>query len=982
MGDVAADLSTARAQVEACAAAMKAKPRNKALREAWAQAAHGLVIEYRELGDVDSALGVTDLLWQAVQDHPSDDDLLARWGYTVSGCSVDLAKAGELGAAQALVEKIKRAIGDYPHHPYFWYIWTEAVSCLVPAYVAAGDLPGARALVDQMAVDAGARIEERNLGADTQQPNGEDAPNVIFDHYIDWNKAAFYLAHAYGCRGDLTSARALTDSLGSRLAEYDAFSEWGFEGNWPSLLFFMVRFYAKAGAWDEAQAMLATLENFTTRRESKAYEREYWVEAVYEIVLAYAGAQRWSQARALLDKLEEAGRPPEPRRGPKEQKRRARSLKKYFEQGGASSAWTHLNDLWEEYEEPREVENVTPTARELWVEATRILVRCYSTAGKLGAARDLLDALEAGALAEPGDKLVSQRWVQEASALAVLYGRAGFRPQAREMVERLEGNALGQDDELGPFVRAAWAKAAASLVIVYADDGDLNAGRALFEGLEAASLAHSDEFVLAELWGQATLSMAMCCAHVGSSRESQRWADALIEAAQQHPDDAKWRALEEEALGYCSLKYGSGGLADFDAAKLNAAETGDLEVAGKRAVRLEMLAQEMKAHPGSPAVREEWAQAAYALFVSHEKTRDRGAAARVCEALKQLSEAHREEPALRELWGKAVFNMIDFRMGNDPRRAQSLLRALEGARASHPDDSAFHTIWADAVFNLGHHYCEYGTLKQVCALLDRLEAVMKTLPGDAILRERWAGLVFGVLDACGDIENGDGARSAQEPSNLALAFPPGERRFVVNPTAGEFGKSGYIIDSSSSYSDPGYSAAELQVLRALLDALGRVATHHLHEHQLEYLWGGSVPAMVQIYTDVGEISAARDLLDDIAQAADRLRDGTVLRWGWAEAVGKMVFAYAYEIDRGRDGAAPARALLDALEQVMRAQPDQQTFREKWAKASAIMFHMYKSLGDETEAQHVRAALEATALQYPDENLLPNLDFGQDLDVGE
>ncbi|MBL4837355.1 MAG: hypothetical protein JKY34_07235, partial [Kordiimonadaceae bacterium] len=162
-------LDAARAQVEDCAAAMKATPRNKALREAWAQAAHGLVFEYRELGDIDSALGITDHLWQAVQNHPSDDDLLTRWGYAVSGCSVDLAKAGELGAAQALVEKIKLAIGDYPHHPYFWYIWTEAVSCLVPAYVAAGDLPGARALVDQMAVDAGARIEERNLGVDTQQ---------------------------------------------------------------------------------------------------------------------------------------------------------------------------------------------------------------------------------------------------------------------------------------------------------------------------------------------------------------------------------------------------------------------------------------------------------------------------------------------------------------------------------------------------------------------------------------------------------------------------------------------------------------------------------------------------------------------------------------------------------------------------------------------------------------------------------------------
>lgn len=96
----------------------------------------------------------------------------------------------------------------------------------------------------------------------------------------------------------------------------------------------------------------------------------------------------------------------------------------------------------------------------------------------------------------------------------------------------------------------------------------------------------------------------------------------------------------------------------------------------------------------------------------------------------------------------------------------------------------------------------------------------------------------------------------------------------------------------------------------------------------------------------------------------------------------MVFVYVDETYKGHGGAAPARALLDALEQVMCAPPGQKTFREKWVEANAIMIHIYQSLGDETEAQHVRSALEATALQYPDENLLPNLSFGPGFDVGE
>ncbi|MBL4837353.1 MAG: hypothetical protein JKY34_07225, partial [Kordiimonadaceae bacterium] len=202
----------------------------------------------------------------------------------------------------------------------------------------------------------------------------------------------------YGEGGDLISAQALTDALAQTLEKYGPDCSRDVRLHWASALFFMGGFYAKAGEWENARSTLARLEGLMGEHDDDLHVRQIWVEAVYQMVALCAASGKLSEARGLLNVLEVASQNTETRNHLNPDAQRADSLKAYLARGDLSLAWAFLRGLWADHEELSEIEDVEPTARELWQHAAGILVRCYDTDGEHEAARGLRDDLEAAVL--------------------------------------------------------------------------------------------------------------------------------------------------------------------------------------------------------------------------------------------------------------------------------------------------------------------------------------------------------------------------------------------------------------------------------------------------------------------------------------------------------------------------------------------------------------------------------------------------------
>lgn len=144
MSEGAHTLSAALADVEACAAALKAARDDASLRTAWAQATHDLVHAYGATGDLVAAREAVDGLRRAAKKYPRElgpnegwpapmslEDLWASAASFLIGC---YTQAGAVASARALLAELETATEGRDFDAPVREIWAGALVAMVTFY--------------------------------------------------------------------------------------------------------------------------------------------------------------------------------------------------------------------------------------------------------------------------------------------------------------------------------------------------------------------------------------------------------------------------------------------------------------------------------------------------------------------------------------------------------------------------------------------------------------------------------------------------------------------------------------------------------------------------------------------------------------------------------------------------------------------------------------------------------------------------------
>lgn len=602
-----------------------------------------------------------------------------------------------------------------------------------------------------------------------------------------------------------------------------------------------------------------TLERLLRPEDGAAEQRARWADAVLPLVEAYARAGRWDRARALHASLAElAGRHPDE---PGLRALRARAGERLAHAACDAGQTDAALEVRRELDALAAAHPAEPELRRGWAAATVHLAGACADAGAVHDVRALHDEVAAVSRGRPDDAPLlheraraaatlvfalenagegdaAERVAGELAALAEAHpGHAGLRHErARAMryrayrpgragegeaVDRLRGElaALARAHPGEPALRHEWAKSVADLAHAYGTSGRLDAMERQHAELGALADAHPDDPALRVQRARSGRTLAVAYAQAGRADDARAAYAAVGALSAAYPDEP---ALREQRAAA--------------AAELADVRTPPLELEAVRALDGELAAL-CAAHPGEPVLRTRRARTAERLGAALEAAgardgqhRPHGApsgpeAARAREDLRRLqgelsalAAAYPDEPDLRyglllvtgslarllladaatEAEGWRLYDELSALSDAHPRERQllrmraavtadlttvfrnqgrldsilRLLPPLTGLAREHPEERDFVPMRATALENMALLLADVpdpAAVREICAELDGLAAARA---GDENLRGSQAWAAAARVRACCAAGLRDEARAAADAlARLAARHP-------------------------------------------------------------------------------------------------------------------------------------------------------------------------------------------------------------------